>query len=283
MRAFLRPIAIPLLVLDLVVGTEARAQQTPADSLPFVAPVESLVEAQRLLFDARYDAAATLSVPPSPEEALELAIYELRSHAVLFQIRRAIGEPGNKDKAFKACVPCQDWMTAFMRDINRGQAVARARLKTQPKDDTALFFLGKLDLNYVWLVLGTLGRRTGWDEYWEARRSLDAVLLDNPAHVRARVARAWIDYIVDTKMPWGTGWMLGGGNKKRALGVMHEAAAVNDDFFTNAEAGFGLWDMQVREKNFKGALDTARHLAAMFPNNAELTKFINAQGPRMKP
>jgi len=62
-----------------------------------------------------------------------------------------------------------------------------------------LFFLGKLDLNYVWLQLGPLRRKTGWDEYWEARRSLDAVLKANPRHVRARVARAWIDYIVDTR------------------------------------------------------------------------------------
>jgi hypothetical protein len=31
--------------------------------------------------------------------------------------------------------------------------------------------------------------------------------------LRARVARAWIDYIVDTRMPLGTRWLLGGGNK----------------------------------------------------------------------
>jgi hypothetical protein len=26
-------------------------------------------------------------------------------------------------------------------------------------------FFGKLDLNCVWLQLGPLGRKTGWDEY----------------------------------------------------------------------------------------------------------------------
>jgi hypothetical protein len=52
------------------------------------------------------------------------------------------------------------------------QAIARARLEVDPGDEQMLFFLGKVDLNYVWLQLGTLGRKTGWDEYWEARRSL---------------------------------------------------------------------------------------------------------------
>src|SRR4030095_4118364 len=68
--------------------------------------------------------------------------------------------------------------------------------KVFPDDGDALFFLGKVDLNYVWLQSGTLGRKTGWDEYWGARRSLDRVLQMNPESVRARGARAWVDYIV---------------------------------------------------------------------------------------
>jgi hypothetical protein len=118
------------------------------------------------------------------------------------------------------------------------QAIARARLEVDPRDEETLFFLGKLDLNYVWLQLGTLGRKTGWDEYWEARRSLDRVLKQNPHHVRAKVARAWIDYIVDTKMPRGTRWLLGGGNKKRGLRAVREAATVEADLFVRAEASF---------------------------------------------
>ena len=71
-------------------------------------------------------------------------------------------------------------MDAFTADLHHGQALARERLKTSPNDEEALFFLGKLDLNYVWLELGLLGHKTGWDEYWEARKSLDAVLKQNP-------------------------------------------------------------------------------------------------------
>src|SRR6185503_7805815 len=135
-------------------------------------------------------------------------------------------------------------------------------LKADASDDTALFFLGKIDLNYVWLQLGPLARKTGWDEYWEARRSLDAVIKRNPAHVRARLARAWIDYIVDTRMPRGTKWILGGGDRKRGLRVMQQMANADADFFVHAEALFALWDVQVRERNIAAAVVIAQNLAS---------------------
>jgi len=142
----------------------------------------------------------------------------------------------------------------------------------------ALFFLGKLDLNYVWLQLGPLHRKTGWDEYWEARRSLDALLRQNPRHVRARVARAWIDYIVDTKMPWGSRWLLGGGNRKQALADVRHAAQMESGFFTHVEAEFALWEMEVRERDMASATDVARGLAHEFPDNRELAAFLDAHG-----
>ena len=79
-------------------------------------------------------------------------------------------------------------------------------------------------------------------------------------------------------MPWGTEWMLGGGNRKKALAVMREASDDTDDFYDTAEALFGLWDMQVREKNRPAALQSARRLAVMFPNNPEVARFVAAQG-----
>jgi Flp pilus assembly protein TadD len=75
-------------------------------------------------------------------------------------------------------------------------------------------------------------------------------------------------------MPWGVGWVLGGGNKKKALAVMQEAIDAHDDFYANAEALFGLWDMQVREKNFEAALVPARRLAELFPDNLDVAKFL---------
>jgi tetratricopeptide (TPR) repeat protein len=247
-------------------------------SIPYACAAESLADAQALFYDGHYAEAAELTRPLSSED--DLAVTELRTSAILFQLRRAIGEPHDKEKAFKACVACPALMDAFMVDWKEGREAAKAVLAEDPKNANALFFLGKLDLNYVWLVLGTLGRRTGWNEYWEARHSLDAVLVEEPEHVRARVARAWIDYIVDTRMPWGTGWLLGGGNKKKALAVMKEAVEVQGDFYANAEALFGLWDMQVREKNIKGAMVPARRLAVLFPHNPEVARFIATSGVR---
>ncbi len=234
--------------------------------------------AQRLFYNARYDAAAAQAAQLRAAQPDDLAAYELRTSALLFQLRRAIGHPPDKNKALKQCVPCPALMTAFAEETAAGLAKARVRLKKDPNDETALFYQGKLDLNHVWLHLGTLGKRTGWGEYWEARRSLDAVLKRNPAHVRARVARAWIDYIVDTKVPWGVRWMLGGGDRKKALRVARQAADADADFFTKAEAAFALWEMQIREKDFGGAVVTARRLARDFPNNPEVADFLAARG-----
>ena len=130
-----------------------------------------------------------------------------------------------KGKAFKLCVGVPEAAEGVSERHEKGTGdCPRATRRQTLADDDALFFLGKLNLNYVWLHLETLGRKTGWSEYWEARRSLDAALKDNPLHMRARVARAWVDYIVDTKMTRGTRWVLGGGSKKRAFIGAREAA-----------------------------------------------------------
>lgn len=243
------------------------------------ARADSLSDAQQLFYNGRYAEAAELSQQLNLEEGM-LAVYELRTSAILFQLRRAIGEPKDKDKAFKQCERCPNLLGAFMKEFGAGRAVAYDILKQKPKDLNATFYLGKLDLNYVWLVLGTLGRKTGWNEYWEARHSLDAVLAADPQHLRGRVARAWIDYIVDTRTPWGTGWILGGGSKKKALQVMYDAVDDRADFYDSAEALFGLWDMQVREKNYAAALVPARRLAELFPNNPEVAKFVEVRGTK---
>jgi hypothetical protein len=241
---------------------------------------ESLDEAHRLFYSGRYEAAASLASEVRTQNPDSLAASELRTSALHFQMRRALGEPKDREKAWKECATCQELMPVFMAELAAGQMAARARLEKDPADEEALFFLGKLDLNYVWLQLGTVGRKTGWSEYWEARKSLDAVLKDNPEHVRARVARAWIDYIVDTKLPRGTKWMLGGGDRKKGLLTVQEAAKSAAEPFVQAEAMFGLWDMQVRERRMSDAVVTARALAKDFPDNQELAKFLAAHDSR---
>jgi len=254
------------------------ASQSATKEIP---PLERLtfMDAQNLFYNGRYDAAAVLTLALRSSDPEDLASYELRTSALLFELKHALGEQADKEKAFKRCEVCPELMAAFLSDTARAQTLARAKLEATPGDEAALFFLGKIDLNYVWLQLGPLGRKKGWDEYWEARKSLDAVLKQNPRNVRAVVARAWIDYIVDTKMPKGTRWVLGGGSKQRALAAMREAANAETEFFIHAEAAFALWEMQLRERNTMEATEVARRLAHTFPENRQLARFLGAHDP----
>jgi hypothetical protein len=252
------------------------AQSNPEHAaLPLERP--TLADAQSLFYNARYEAAAALTLALRSSEPEDLASYELRTSALLFQLKALLETRPDTDDALRTCATCPDLIAEFFADIHRGQHLARTALRSTPGDEAALFFLGKLDLNYVWLQVGPLRRKTGWDEYWEARRSLDAVLTHNPQHVRARVARAWIDYIVDTRMPRGTRWLLGGGNRKQALKNVSDAAHMDSDFFTHAEAEFALWDMHVRERDIAQAADVARRLAHDFPDNRILAVFLEAR------
>jgi hypothetical protein len=265
-----------LALVSVVVVADARSSgvqsiSPPGSSLPDRSSVEA---AQREFYNARYESAARMTLETCAAELSALAACELRTAAVLFQIRALLATHSDKDVAWKRCAACPDLLSAFRVALAHGQTAARARLLERPTDDETLFLLGKLDLNYVWLQLGTLGHKTGWDEYWEARRSLDTVLERQPAHVRARVARGWIDYIVATKMPRGTRWLLGGGSRKRGLQAIREAADAEADFFTRTEARFALWDMLVRERDTPGAIATADLLIRDFPDNQELKRFI---------
>ena len=241
-----------------------------------------LADAQRAFFNAQYQTASDLALAVQASDADALSAYEIRTSALHFQLRDALGRGADKAKALKACTTCPELLKAFLGDTQKGQALARAKLQATPADADAMFFLGKLNLNYVWLHLETLGRKTGWSEYWEARRSLDAALKTNPQHMRARVARAWVDYIVDTKMTRGTRWVLGGGSKKRAFVGARSAAGADSDFFVRVEAEFALWEMLVRDRQLSEATVIAHKLARDFPENHKLASFLKT-APAMAP
>jgi tetratricopeptide (TPR) repeat protein len=265
-------------LLSLVTDpAEAGARsQAPASAALEATEAASMLTAQHLFYVGRYEEAAALALQIRNAAPEDLSSYELRTSALHFLIKRQIGEANDKQAALKACGVCTGLLADMKTDVTRGQQIARARLKDHPKDTTALFFLGKIDLNHVWLYLGTLGQRTGWGEYWEARHSLDDVLEIDPKHVRARVARAWIDYIVDTRVPRGLKWVLGGGSKKHGLAVAREAANADTDFYSKTEAGFSLWEMLVRDSQDAEALTVAQRLAKDFPENRELVRFLQA-------
>ena len=275
--ARLRIASAVLAILLPAAWADTPQAQTPQAS----APAQTITDAYRLFYNARYEEAAAIAMSLRASGTQDLENDEVRTSALIFQLRGLLNgqdardkDNDNKSEVLKRCAKCPEVMASFMTDLHHGQELARSRLKAKPNDEEALFFLGKLDLNFVWLELGLLGHKTGWDEYWEARKSLDAVLKQNPKHVRARIARGWIDYIVNTRMPWGTRWVLGGGNKKRGMAAVREATIMEADQYTRAEAEFALWDMNVREKNFEVATGVAEKLARDFPENQEVAKFL---------
>ncbi len=171
-------------------------------------------------------------------------------------------------------VPGRAWRS-FMTDLHHGQALARSRLKAKPDDEDALFFLGKLDLNFVWLELGLLGHKTGWDEYWEARRS-PRCRPETESQPRARPRRPRLDRL-HRQHPDAVGHTLGA--RRRQQEARHRGSCAKRrrwrrDPYTRAEAEFALWDMNVREKNFEVATAVAEKLARDFPENQEVAKFL---------
>lgn len=251
-------------------GTVAGAATAAAQEVP-----AALEPAQRLFYSGEYEEAAAVALAVREADRSNLEASEIRTSALHFAIKQALGPGDNRERAWKACTRCQNLMSEFLTELHLGRTEARARLNRTPNDTEALFYLGKLDLNYVWLHLGTLGRRTGWSEYWEARRSLDAALALDPSHVRARVARAFMDYIVGTKVPRGARWILGGGNRTRGLEGVRDATLAEAPPLVQAEAMFALWDLQVRERSLSDAIVTARALARDFPANRELSMFLD--------
>jgi hypothetical protein len=271
-------------LIALVLGLQAAHPQASTPSSARAAADDTgsaatLEQAQRYFYNGDYAKATAVTRMLCADRPDHLDACELHTASLLFQIKRALGDTKERDKttAWNMCAVCPALMPAFVAETVRAQAFARARLKIHPDDEATLFFLGKIDLNYVWLQAGTLGRKTGWDEYWEARRSLDRVLQMNPSHVRGRVARAWIDYIVGSTVPRGVRWLLGGGNKKRGLLAVREVAeSGGGESFDHVEAMFALWDMQVREREVPEAIATAQTLARDFPENAELRRFLTS-------
>jgi hypothetical protein len=265
------------LALRIGVALAVILAATPPPPADAAGPVQTrFADAQRLFYSGGYDAAAAAMAEPC--RGGDAAACELRAAALLFRIKRELGTAPETKRPWAACATCPALLAAFKETNERGRELTRVALLTRPEDEELLFLRSKLALNHVWLELGVLGHKTGWSEYWEARKTLDKLLQKNPAHTRARVSRAWIDYIVDTSMPRGTKWLLGGGNKKRGLTTVHDAAAGQAAFFELAEARFALWDMQVRERKIAEALVTARGLARDFPYNQELHRFIARHG-----
>lgn len=265
---------VALLVLATAV---APADHGAADPPPSPAP--DLSAAHHAFYSAHYETAATLALESREAYPDALVAFEVRTAALLFDLKRRLGDDRVRRVPLDQCGECAGLLDAFHVELTEGQRIAREFITADPGDASAHFFLAKLDLNYLWLQNGPLRRRTGWKEYREARRSLEQTLASHPDHLRARVALAWVDYVVDTRMPWGTKWLFGGGDRDGALASMRAAASAPDGhFYDLVEARFGLWEMLQRENELEEAVLVAHALARDFPDNGALAEFVDTHG-----
>jgi len=272
-----------LVVLSLATGASSSVSAAGQDVGPdrLTPNQDSLEEAARLYFNAMYQAAADMALRLRANAPEDLATFELRSSALHLQLKRevaAAGHPRDRKRALRECAGCAALVEGVKADVNEGRRLAHDRLKADSRDRDALFFLGKVDLTHVWLHNDTLGQRTGWNEYREARRVLEDVLEQDAGHIRARVARAFIDYVVDTRVPWAFRWALGGGNRKRALATLRETRTIPATPAVHAEARFALWEMLMRDGQTDEAVQVARELSQEFPENRELRRFLAENG-----
>jgi hypothetical protein len=60
--------------------------------------------------------------------------------------------------------------------------------------------------------------------------------------------------------------------------MVREAAETASDYFTKVEAQFALWEMLAREGRRDQALVVAKELLAKFPENRDLTRFVENSG-----
>lgn len=233
------------------------------------------------LFNADYRRAERLGRQAQALDPGNPAGYELGSTAILFQLRELVGSDGSREKSelrFENCRECQPLLREFELEERLGLQAARRRKASNNKDMDARFFLARLQLNRVWLNLQVLRKKSGWDEYWEAKNEIQAVLEQSPEHARGLTASAWIEYIVSKRNPIFR-IILGGGSKEEAVARLRKAVmAAETTPSAKAEAQFGLMEMLSNEGAHAEAMHLAEALCAKFPGNRDVCAAASNKG-----
>ena len=103
----------------------------------------ALADAQRAFFNARYQTAADLALALQASDAEALAPYEVRTSALHFQLRDALGRTPTKGKPSRLCVACPELLKVFLTDTEKGASPCACPItaKTLPMT-MRCFFLG---------------------------------------------------------------------------------------------------------------------------------------------
>ena len=143
-------------------------------------------------------------------------------------------------------------------------------------DDDTLFFLGKLDLNYVWLQLGPLQQEDRLGRVLGKRGSRSTPCSRAIRATSGRASPAPGSTTSSTpRCRGGRARVLGSGNQKKALTNVREGGAVWTRISSRMrKPEFALWDITGAGARHVNATDTARQLAQRLPGaTARLATF----------
>src|SRR5262245_32045431 len=82
-----------------VVVVLAAAMPSPSANAQAAPPGDTLADAQRAFYNARYEEAAALTMVLASSGDEDLAVFELRSSALLFQLKKALAGASDKQTA----------------------------------------------------------------------------------------------------------------------------------------------------------------------------------------
>ena len=91
----------------------------------------TLEDAQRMFYSGRYEDATAITSSLCAADDLEAC--ELRTSSLHFQIRKAMGELADRNRAWTMCAACPDLLATFIAETDRARALARARVQSNPK------------------------------------------------------------------------------------------------------------------------------------------------------
>jgi hypothetical protein len=161
-------------------------------------------------------------------------------------------------------------VTAEFRELTRKtKELCEARLKADPKDTDALYYLGAVEgLKAAW---GSMVERSFMSALNNGKDSVDHhrdLLKLDPNYTDAKVTVGMYDYVVGTLPPLvklGATFIGMRGSKKRGLATLEEVA--REGRWARDDAKSLLIALLKRERRFRDAYTYASELAAKYPRN----------------
>ena len=86
----------------------------------------ALEDAERMFYSGRYEDATAITSSLCAADDLEVC--ELRTSSLHFQIRKAMGELADRNRAWTMPAACPDLLATFIAETDRARALARVRV-----------------------------------------------------------------------------------------------------------------------------------------------------------